>query len=182
MLILILLLIMVCLSIVLAGYAIQIGGVQIVILAIVGLVFTSIIKSICKEAAVSIYKENKKQDVEDESMLSFDLLEIIGDWSYIPALVYAISSAYVIKRLIENFTLGNTSIIKPLVFLIIADLILLISCSIVLKKKVVPVVLYIEADVLNKTIVLLAILLLYAFVAGLYIFLSIGLVLIFLGD
>lgn len=182
MLLLILLMVIVCSCIVWAGCSIQLGGVQIMIMAVIGLITTGIVKAICEESVIALYEEKKKEKVEDKLMLSFDIIEILGDWPFIPIIIYAIASGSIIKRLMGDFSFGNTGLIKPIIFLLIAEIILVIGCLVCIENKAIPVVLYLEADVLNKTILLLAGILLMAFVAGLYIFFGIAMIGIFLGS
>lgn len=182
MLLLILLMVIVCSCIVWVGCSIQLGGVQIMIMAVIGLFTTAMVRAICKESVIDVYEEKRQQKVDDEFMLSFDIMDFIGGWAIIPVVAYAIASGTIIKRMVENFSLTNTGLIKPIIFLLLSEVSLFIGCFVCNKAKALQMVLYLEADVLHKTIWVLAGFLLLALVVELYIFLGIAMLALFLGN
>ena len=182
MLLLSLLMIIVWSSISLIGSDVKVEGLQIIILAIVSIVLSAIIKLCCKRSVIDLLEDKTGRCVGDDFMFILDFMEVAGGWMFIPIVVYAVSSGFVIKGMMENFTFSNTTIIKPLIFLIIAEIIIAIGCFICDEKRSIPVILYLEADVLSKTILFLAGLLLITIVAGLYFLLGIVFIVAFLGS
>ena len=177
MLLLIFLMFVICSCIKLMKGSIEPGGAQIIIFMVVGLTITAIIKAIFKRSAKKLYLVSKNEEIEDDFTLSFEVLEIIGGMAAVAFIVYAIASGVFMYKFIKYFETDKAILIKPLIILTISEIILFISCYISADKKAIPVTLYLEADVLNKIILLLAGILFMAILAGFYVF--IGLVLLF---
>lgn len=182
MLLLVLLMLIICSFIKMMGCSIEPGGAQITIFMIVGLITTTIIKTIFKRSAKEVYSEKRREEIEDEFMLSFEVLEIIGGVASLVIIIYAIASGVFMYRVFEYFETDKTCMIKPFIVLTISTIIIFINGYTSIGKKIIPVLLYIEADVLNKLIWLLAGLLLTAIVAGIYALLGMMILIAFFGN
>lgn len=156
----------ICLIFKWANLPIQIGDSQIIIFVIIGAFITSTIKDVFKDSAKKVYEEKKKEEVEDEFMLPLDITEIVGDCSFFLIIIFAIASVVFMYKIFTDVSIKG--LILPVIIIVFSEVGLFLGGHTKIKRKAIPVILYLEADVLNKAILLLGAIILTFVIASIY--------------